>query len=211
MNKGILAAIGAYILWGLFPIYWRLLEEVPAIEILANRMVWSLFFVAILLTLQKEWRWLRDSNPPAQGDIDLYPGCDPALCQLVHLHLGGERRVCGRSIPGLFHQSTGQFSIGGDLPGRETPPGSGDSSDPCRAWGGLPDGELWLAAMDIPAFGFHLWDVWLDQEDCSTGIHAWVQPGNHGHVPACIGFFYPIGEQSVRVHLFTWERQSPCY
>jgi chloramphenicol-sensitive protein RarD len=60
MNKGILAAIGAYVLWGLFPIYWRLLEEVPAIEILANRMVWSLFFVAILLTLQKDWRWLGE-------------------------------------------------------------------------------------------------------------------------------------------------------
>ena len=60
MNKGILAAIGAYVLWGLFPIYWRLLEEVPAIEILANRMVWSLVFVAILLTAQKDWQWLRE-------------------------------------------------------------------------------------------------------------------------------------------------------
>ena len=60
MNKGILAGIGAYILWGLFPIYWRLLEEVPAIEILANRMVWSFAFVAILLTVQKDWHWLRE-------------------------------------------------------------------------------------------------------------------------------------------------------
>ena len=60
MNKGILAGIGAYILWGLFPIYWRLLEEVPAIEILANRMVWSFVFVAILLTVQKDWHWLKE-------------------------------------------------------------------------------------------------------------------------------------------------------
>jgi chloramphenicol-sensitive protein RarD len=60
MNKGILAGIGAYILWGLFPIYWRLLEEVPAIEILANRMVWSFVFVALLLTIQKDWHWLRE-------------------------------------------------------------------------------------------------------------------------------------------------------
>lgn len=58
MNKGILAGIGAYTMWGLFPIYWRLLEQDPAIEILAHRMVWSLVFVAILLTVQKEWRWL---------------------------------------------------------------------------------------------------------------------------------------------------------
>src|SRR4030066_2228638 len=60
MNKGILAGIGAYILWGLFPIYWRLLEEVPAIEILANRMVWSFVFVTLLLTVQKDWHWLRE-------------------------------------------------------------------------------------------------------------------------------------------------------
>ncbi len=60
MRKGILAGIGAYTLWGLFPIYWRLLEQDPAIEILAHRMVWSLLFVAILLTLQREWRWLGD-------------------------------------------------------------------------------------------------------------------------------------------------------
>lgn len=59
MKKGILAGIGAYILWGLFPIYWKLLEEVPAIEILANRMVWSFVFVMILLTIQKDWNWLK--------------------------------------------------------------------------------------------------------------------------------------------------------
>ena len=59
MNKGILAGIGAYTLWGLFPIYWRLLERDPAIEILTHRMVWSLVFVAAILTVQREWGWLR--------------------------------------------------------------------------------------------------------------------------------------------------------
>jgi len=60
MNKGILAGIGAYTLWGLFPIYWRLLEQDPAIEILAHRMVWSLMFVTVILTVQKEWAWLGE-------------------------------------------------------------------------------------------------------------------------------------------------------
>jgi chloramphenicol-sensitive protein RarD len=59
MNKGILAGIGAYILWGLFPIYWRLLEGVPAIEILVHRMVWSMLFIAAILTIQKDWHWLK--------------------------------------------------------------------------------------------------------------------------------------------------------
>ncbi len=61
MNKGVLAGIGAYALWGLFPIYWRLLEQVPAIEILAHRIVWSLAFVVLLLTLQRDWHWLMQA------------------------------------------------------------------------------------------------------------------------------------------------------
>ena len=61
MNKGILAGIGAYTFWGLFPIYWRLLEKDPAIEILAHRMVWSMLFVAVLMTVQREWRWLGEA------------------------------------------------------------------------------------------------------------------------------------------------------
>ncbi len=61
MNKGVLAGIGAYTLWGLFPIYWRWLENDPAIEILAHRMVWSLVFVAAILTIQREWSWLSQA------------------------------------------------------------------------------------------------------------------------------------------------------
>jgi chloramphenicol-sensitive protein RarD len=59
MRKGALAGMGAYVLWGLFPIYWRLLERVPALEILAHRMIWSLVFVAVILTVQRDWRWLE--------------------------------------------------------------------------------------------------------------------------------------------------------
>jgi chloramphenicol-sensitive protein RarD len=43
---GLLAAAGAFILWGILPAYWKLLQEVPAYEILCHRMSWSL-----LLTL----------------------------------------------------------------------------------------------------------------------------------------------------------------
>lgn len=61
MKKGILAGLSAYIMWGLFPIYWRWLEQDPAIEILAHRMFWSLAFMVVILTLQKDWRWLREA------------------------------------------------------------------------------------------------------------------------------------------------------
>lgn len=48
-RRGLLLGVGAYLLWGLFPLYWPLLEPAGALEILANRVVWSLFVVAILV------------------------------------------------------------------------------------------------------------------------------------------------------------------
>ncbi|RTZ92735.1 MAG: EamA family transporter RarD [Deltaproteobacteria bacterium] len=54
MKKGILLAIGAYVLWGLFPLYWKQLQVIPAKEIVAHRIVWSLVFLGIILSLRKE-------------------------------------------------------------------------------------------------------------------------------------------------------------
>jgi len=59
MNKGIVAGLGAYLLWGVFPIYWKWLHTVPASQILAHRMVWSLIFVAGVMALQRDRDWLR--------------------------------------------------------------------------------------------------------------------------------------------------------
>lgn len=58
MNKGVLYAIGAYLVWGFLPLYWHALYHVPALEILANRMVWSLGFVLLVLAYRRQWRWL---------------------------------------------------------------------------------------------------------------------------------------------------------
>jgi len=58
-NRGFWYALGAYGLWGVFPIYWKLLQEVPAFEILNHRMTWSLLFLAAVLAVRGEWAWLR--------------------------------------------------------------------------------------------------------------------------------------------------------
>lgn len=59
MNKGVLYATLAYVLWGVFPLYWKALSNVPAQQILAHRIVWSLVFVGGVLTLRHNWGWLR--------------------------------------------------------------------------------------------------------------------------------------------------------
>ena len=58
MRKGLLYGIVAYFLWGVFPIYWKLLDTVSAIEILMHRIAWSLVFLVIVLAIRKHWQWL---------------------------------------------------------------------------------------------------------------------------------------------------------
>jgi len=54
MKKGILYGIGAYALWGLFPIYWKWLHHVPALQLLGHRIGWSfLFLIGIILATRQ--------------------------------------------------------------------------------------------------------------------------------------------------------------
>lgn len=54
-ERGLFYGVMAYLLWGAFPLYWPLLEPAGAIEILAMRMLFSLVFVAALLTATRTW------------------------------------------------------------------------------------------------------------------------------------------------------------
>ena len=53
MREGLIVATAAYLIWGLFPLYWRLLQAVPSTQIMAHRIVWSAAFVAIWLALRQ--------------------------------------------------------------------------------------------------------------------------------------------------------------
>jgi len=59
MNSGVVYALMAYVIWGLFPLYFKALEQIPSLQILAHRMVWSLLVVALLLAVLKRWSWLN--------------------------------------------------------------------------------------------------------------------------------------------------------
>jgi chloramphenicol-sensitive protein RarD len=62
MNSGILAAIGAYVLWGLLPMYWKSMQTVPPFEVLCHRTVWSLLFLLLPLIWSKRWQRLRQAS-----------------------------------------------------------------------------------------------------------------------------------------------------
>lgn len=58
MNKGILYAAGAYAAWGLLPLFWKALQSVPALEILAHRIVWALGLTLLLTAIRGQLRQL---------------------------------------------------------------------------------------------------------------------------------------------------------
>jgi len=64
MNSGILSAALAFFFWGLFPLYFHAIGEVPPLQILAHRMLWSLLFLVIVLAVRRQWGWLSIVRQP---------------------------------------------------------------------------------------------------------------------------------------------------
>ncbi|MCF6469312.1 EamA family transporter RarD [Nonomuraea sp. MG754425] len=67
LRRGVFFGIAAYTMWGLFPLYWPLLQPSGAVEILAHRMAWSLLVVAAVLIVRRHWSWVRElARQPAK-------------------------------------------------------------------------------------------------------------------------------------------------
>lgn len=61
MSTGVLCAALAYAMWGLFPLYFRQLHDVPAFEIVLHRSAWSLVFMLVVLAVLRRFGALRDA------------------------------------------------------------------------------------------------------------------------------------------------------
>jgi chloramphenicol-sensitive protein RarD len=60
-RRGLLFGLGAYGLWGVLPVYFKALGTVPALDIVAHRILWSVPFLALLLTWTAGWREVRQA------------------------------------------------------------------------------------------------------------------------------------------------------
>ncbi len=61
-RSGLIAGVAAFATWGLIPVYWKLLSNLPALEILAHRFVWTTVFLVGLLSFQQRWPEVRDAT-----------------------------------------------------------------------------------------------------------------------------------------------------
>lgn len=61
MNRGIVYAFSAYLLWGFLPVFWKAVQVATPLEILSHRIVWSLLLLVGILAYRQQWRWVRQA------------------------------------------------------------------------------------------------------------------------------------------------------
>ena len=61
-RRGYILGLTAYIIWGLFPLYFKAIASVPAVEIIIHRVLWSALFGALLLMV---WKHSRGASTPS--------------------------------------------------------------------------------------------------------------------------------------------------
>src|ERR1043166_9702139 len=60
-SSALLAAIVCYLIWGICPVYYKQIADIPPIIILAHRVVWSVLFLAIVVVFLRAWKDLRNA------------------------------------------------------------------------------------------------------------------------------------------------------
>jgi chloramphenicol-sensitive protein RarD len=72
-RNGVVAALLAYTMWGFLPIYIKIVEAVPSLEVLSHRIVWGVPFGALIIVARRQWPEVRDalSHPRTLGLLAL--------------------------------------------------------------------------------------------------------------------------------------------
>lgn len=59
MKKGIWMGLATYVLWGFFPIYWKFLHPVPALQVIGHRISWSFVLLVVIIFVTRQWNDFR--------------------------------------------------------------------------------------------------------------------------------------------------------
>jgi chloramphenicol-sensitive protein RarD len=98
-SLGVFYGLTAYLLWGIFPLYFTLFDPYPAWEILIHRIIWSCVFLAIVISFLGRWQPVIDAlkNPKALGFV-LACAILIAINWLVYIYSVGTRQVLQASL-----------------------------------------------------------------------------------------------------------------
>jgi len=111
-RSGVAAALAAYIFWGLAPIYFKLIQSAPALEIIAHRILWSVPVLAGFLLLRDGRAfWQRIRLPPRTIMVLLVSGCLVVLNWLIFVWAVVNGQVLATSL-GYFIGPLVNFLLG---------------------------------------------------------------------------------------------------
>jgi chloramphenicol-sensitive protein RarD len=116
-GSGLASGIGAYTLWGVFPIYFHALAHVAPLVILCHRIVWSVLFLGFVISVRKEWRPILDIAKNLQELLLLVAGAVLiALNWLIFIYAVGSGQTLqaslGYFINPLFSIALGMIFLG---------------------------------------------------------------------------------------------------
>ena len=72
LRLGLLLGVGAYALWGLFPLYFPLLEPASPLEVLAHRFVWSFLFLMLVMLVTRSWARMTWKTATSGYEVTTY-------------------------------------------------------------------------------------------------------------------------------------------
>ena len=102
-RQGVLLALAAYFIWGIAPAYFKLIYYVPADEILTHRVIWSFFFMVVLMSICRQWSYLKTLIQTPQKIFYAGSLCRADWWQLATVYLGGEQSPYAGSEPWLLY------------------------------------------------------------------------------------------------------------
>ena len=98
-RAGLLYGVGAYSMWGVFPLYFHALAAVPPWVVLCHRIAWSSLFLALVVTVRGEWRAVRPILRSRRNVVFLSAGSVLiALNWLLFIYAVGSRQVVETSL-----------------------------------------------------------------------------------------------------------------
>jgi chloramphenicol-sensitive protein RarD len=72
-------AIAAYVIWGLFPIYWKMLQEISALQLVCHRIVWTCVALVVVIVLSGQWKSFTETLR-VPGVLRIYIAAAVLMC-----------------------------------------------------------------------------------------------------------------------------------
>ena len=172
MKKGILYGIGAYVFWGFFPIYWKLLHHVPAIQLIGHRIIWSFLLLLVVILFTKQWTEFRETLNVKVLRIYTIAALLIGVNWFLYVWAVNANFIVETSL-GYFINPLLSVLMGVVFFKRKIAACTVDSGYSRRYWCNLPNLRIWPPALYRTVARTIIWLVWSRQKTFTAWLALW--------------------------------------